>query len=459
MGKLQGRQPVAIPVERDQSTDYRDLELLAARGADRLTETVASTLGGDEENTGVVSPSWGEPRARKLLLRTQQVTAAAAMMLGLTVLIAVLRAPQDLLIFVQVVAALLLLAGMGSRHVIIRRLAERHAAREAGITRMLQGMSRSASAEAIVQAIVDELRRTANADHVLAARLRPVDRVVETTLVSTRASMPQSRSVLPYSVLDPSRVPASRRGPGRRGRGADQLVADDIARRLAETYGLSNTLAAPLVAGKRTVGALVLSRRQARPWTLADRRLLSWSAGELSAALARAYAFEAAEVRAYIDALTGLPNRRYLEELLATMGPRRRSGDQLAALMIDLDHFKELNDRYGHVIGDRVLRAVGECLADAVRAEDTAARYGGEEFAIVLARPDPADAVEVGERIRRLIAEIPPEDVGILEPISVSIGVAVAGPHVSDAYAVLDAADRALYRAKREGRNRVALAR
>jgi len=236
-------------------------------------------------------------------------------------------------------------------------------------------------------------------------------------------------------------------------------VADEIAQRLAESYGLSNTLAMPLVADDQILGALVLSRRQRREWTTADRRLLSWASAELSAALARAFAFELAENQANIDALTGLPNRRYLEELLASVGPRRRAIDQLGALMIDLDHFKQLNDRHGHATGDRVLRAVAERISNAVRAEDTPARYGGEEFAVVLRRATSDQAVEIAERIRAAIEDIPPSELGIADRITVSVGVAVAAVRAGEVPILLAAADEALYAAKRQGRNRVVLAR
>ncbi|HEY5520672.1 MAG TPA: GGDEF domain-containing protein [Candidatus Limnocylindrales bacterium] len=168
---------------------------------------------------------------------------------------------------------------------------------------------------------------------------------------------------------------------------------------------------------------------------------------------------EEAENQANIDALTGLPNRRYLDELLANVGPRRRALDQLGALMIDLDYFKLLNDRYGHATGDRVLRAVGERISSAVRAEDTPARYGGEEFAVVLRRTTAEQAVEIAERIRTHIADIPPSEMGTAERITVSIGAAVAEVRASELPILLGAADGALYEAKREGRNRVVLAK
>jgi diguanylate cyclase (GGDEF)-like protein len=207
------------------------------------------------------------------------------------------------------------------------------------------------------------------------------------------------------------------------------------------------------------VGAIVLSRRAGAEWTVGASRLLSFAAEELSAALSRAYRFEAAETKANIDALTGLPNRRYLEEYVAIAGPRRRAGDSFGVLMIDIDHFKRLNDRYGHASGDSVLRAVGERISAAIRATDTPARYGGEEFAVVLRRANQAQAMEVAERIRQAIRAIPPAELKLREPVTVSIGIAVSESAEVGLPNLLEAADQALYRAKREGRNRTVLAR
>jgi diguanylate cyclase (GGDEF)-like protein len=406
-------------------------------------------------------------RERVLLRRVRRTVYALLAVLALLLVVGLLRNPGDLLGLLELACVLAIGAGVWTQLMLSRRLADRRTARDAGLTRMLQGMSRSLSSDAIVQTIVDELRGAADADHILVARLRPVDRVVEATLVSSRARVPASRTVLPAGVLDPERLPRARaattppvaeRPDAAAADDVAQRVADEIARRLSDSYALQHTLAMPLVADDQILGALILSRRQRREWTVADRRLLSWASAELSAALARAFAFEQAENQANIDALTGLPNRRYLEELLASVGPRRRAVDQLGALMIDLDHFKRLNDRYGHATGDRVLRAVGESISAAVRAEDTPARYGGEEFAVVLRRASRDQAVEIAERIRAQIAAIPPAEMGIAEKVTVSIGVAVAEVRAGEVPILLAAADEALYAAKRQGRDRVVLA-
>ena len=155
---------------------------------------------------------------------------------------------------------------------------------------------------------------------------------------------------------------------------------------MRSAYGLPHTLATPLVADRRFLGALLLARRGREAWSEGDRRLLTWAANEVATAFQRAYALEDAERGAKIDVLTGLPNRRYFDEVLAIERPRRRANDSIGILMVDIDHFKILNDRFGHATGDRVLRAVATAIGQAVRAEDTPARYGGEEFAVLLRR-------------------------------------------------------------------------
>jgi diguanylate cyclase len=208
------------------------------------------------------------------------------------------------------------------------------------------------------------------------------------------------------------------------------------------------------VSDGQLLGALILSRRTREPWGDPERRLLGWAALEVSAAFARAYALEAAERESHLDALTGLPNRRYFDELLAIMGPRRREADSLAILMVDVDHFKRLNDRHGHGVGDEVLRLVAGAIARSLRAEDTPVRYGGEEFAVILRRASAPQAAEVAERIRHAVAELEPATMTVDDPVTVSVGVAVAGAE-EVMTTVIERADQALYRAKRRGRDRV----
>ena len=320
---------------------------------------------------------------------------------------------------------------------------ERRRVGEVRATRFLQGLSRSLSPEAVVSAVVEELRTASGADHVVVARLRADRRTIEATLVSASPDVPPSTTLLGAQRLDFSHP---------------EHAAEQVGRMVRASYGLSHLLAAPLSANGRLLGALAVSHRTAGRWSPATRRLLFWAAGEVAAALERTYAHEDAETRASLDALTGLPNRRYLDELARLMTRRRRAGDAVGALMVDIDHFKRLNDRYGHATGDLVLRGVADAIAATVRVDDTPARYGGEEFAVVLRHASEPQAREVAERIRAQVARLRPGDLGIAEPVSVSVGVAVSNGDEAALEDLLARADRALYSAKRQGRDRVVVA-
>ncbi len=127
---------------------------------------------------------------------------------------------------------------------------------------------------------------------------------------------------------------------------------------------------------------------------------------EASAALSRVTSQRDAETRASTDALTGLPNRRYFDEFCGLLARRRRAGDAVGVLMIDVDRFKLLNDTYGHHNGDEVLRSIGAAVVGAVREDDVPARYGGEEFVVLLRNPSPEVALDVGERVRAAVGQM-----------------------------------------------------
>jgi diguanylate cyclase (GGDEF)-like protein len=157
-----------------------------------------------------------------------------------------------------------------------------------------------------------------------------------------------------------------------------------------------------------------------------------------------------------VDALTGLRTRRYAKELLSIEFLRaRRYGTPLAVLMADLDHFKEVNDRYGHPAGDTVLQGVAERLLNSLRATDTAGRYGGEELLVVLPQNDRNGGVVLAERWRRLVENtvyMGSERQTI--SVTISIGVAEFQEEFETPDDLVAAADKALYQAKEKGRNR-----
>lgn len=159
---------------------------------------------------------------------------------------------------------------------------------------------------------------------------------------------------------------------------------------------------------------------------------------------------------AVTDGLTGLYNRRFVEEMLRLETARAlRTGERLGLIVVDVDHFKSVNDAHGHQAGDEVLLAIGERLAGAVRRPDVVGRYGGEEFVVILPGADPEVLLELAERCRRAIADHPfPLREGAPLPITVSLGVAGLPDHAITARELVRTADRALYLAKAAGRNR-----
>jgi two-component system, cell cycle response regulator len=157
------------------------------------------------------------------------------------------------------------------------------------------------------------------------------------------------------------------------------------------------------------------------------------------------------------DFLTGVANRaEVLSAMQREIARCRRQNGSFGAAIADLDHFKNINDTYGHAAGDAVLRAAAQRMRESVRTYDTVGRYGGEEFLIIAPLCDEAGVLAMAERIRSLIASAPVEVENLSIPIAVSLGVAVSTPdHPLDADSLLHAADEALYRAKNKGRNRV----
>jgi diguanylate cyclase (GGDEF)-like protein len=169
-----------------------------------------------------------------------------------------------------------------------------------------------------------------------------------------------------------------------------------------------------------------------------------------------AQANERLEQLSVTDPLTGLANRRRLEEALREEWERvRRTPAAVSVAIIDIDHFKQYNDRHGHLAGDRCLQHVAAQINRNVRATDLVARYGGEEFVIMMPQTDPASAGEAAERVRTAIAELA-EPLTPDQVVTASIGVATLhDPAQQGTEQLLEQADAALYRAKRTGRNRV----
>jgi diguanylate cyclase (GGDEF)-like protein len=156
------------------------------------------------------------------------------------------------------------------------------------------------------------------------------------------------------------------------------------------------------------------------------------------------------------DALTGLFNRRALgERLVEELSRARRYGAPLSLIMVDIDNFKRVNDTHGHAIGDVVIGHVARLLARDRRVSDIVARYGGEELVLLLPHTPLEGALALADRLRHLVSQTPYRTVNAHEHVTVSMGVAAYDHSMHEPAQLLEAADRALYRAKRDGKNRV----
>ena len=211
----------------------------------------------------------------------------------------------------------------------------------------------------------------------------------------------------------------------------------------------------PLTVGGEVIGSVLLNRPA--PYAEAEEQRIRDSVGQAAPVLANLRNLAVAEIRAATDGLTGLPNKRAATDALKRMfAQASTTGSPLALLLLDLDHFKQVNDQRGHAVGDQVLANVGAVLRSVLRSRDFAARNGGEEFAVLLPDTEMSAAVEIAERVRMAIAEIslPGSDVSV----TTSIGVGSYPDHASTLDRLERLADAALYLAKRHGRNRVVLA-
>ncbi len=211
------------------------------------------------------------------------------------------------------------------------------------------------------------------------------------------------------------------------------------------------TTCEPLLVGGEVIGSVLTTHPQAL--TNPEALSIKESVTQAAPVLANLRNLAIAERRAKTDALTGLPNNRSVQDTVKRMvAQASRMVSPLAALALDLDHFKQINDIYGHPVGDEVLAAVGSTLEACVREADFVGRAGGEEFLILLPNTSTDGAQLVAENIRTAVAAIAIPS--IEQPITASLGIAILPDHAGDATTLLRHADRALYTAKKNGRNR-----
>jgi diguanylate cyclase (GGDEF)-like protein len=248
-------------------------------------------------------------------------------------------------------------------------------------------------------------------------------------------------------------------GEGYRHRGVGAIIAGATATAPEASLGVREFCVAPLRLGSHVHGVLAVAGQHSA-FSAGDGDLVASTAEQISLALERYRFLAVVQRQASVDDLTGLYNHRFLVDSLGQqMALAERLGAPLAILMLDIDHFKALNDTHGHHAGDMALTAFARAVLGHVRRADLAARYGGEEFVVLMPNTAARDAYLVAEKIRTAVAAT---EVALAESatvrLTVSVGVAAYPEDTDNATELFGLADRALYQAKRRGRNRTCMA-
>ena len=261
---------------------------------------------------------------------------------------------------------------------------------------------------------------------------------------------------LPRAEFDPTECWALRTGH------PHLVLAGDLTAPCAHAAGVKETyLCVPILAQGETLGILHLQATDETPQLgVSELSFKTTFAGQVGLSIANIRLREALRTQSVRDALTGLYNRRYLEEVLEREVRRAaRAAQPFGLLMIDLDHFKSFNDRYGHEAGDTVLRETGSYLCSGIRAEDLVCRFGGEEFVVILPTANLEASCARADRLREKMRELSVMHQGkSLGMLTISVGVATFPEHGGSPKELMASADAALYEAKRGGRDQVAVA-
>ena len=239
---------------------------------------------------------------------------------------------------------------------------------------------------------------------------------------------------------------------------AEQLLASGAADKTPTQLSASHAIGIPLIVGGTAMG--VLGVRLEQGVLPADkRRIIEAAAALLAVSVKNAQLFREVKENSVRDALTGCFTRGHaLDVIDAELRRARRSQTPVSMIMFDLDHFKDVNDRHGHLCGDAVLSAVGKRMKEVLRGSDLKCRYGGEEFMVLLPETPLHGARRVAETLRKEIADRPVPWSGEALTVTASFGLAQALPGEVNVQAVIARADQALYRAKDDGRNCVRIA-
>ena len=242
-------------------------------------------------------------------------------------------------------------------------------------------------------------------------------------------------------------------------RGDFDASSQTVFTRKASLAGMDSLLILPLVVRDEAIGTFALAARRSDAFSNAVRPALQVLSNQLSVALSNAASVARLSELATTDGLTGCFNKRYFnEEMTHRLQAAERFGRKLSLIITDIDHFKSVNDTYGHATGDVVIRELGSILMRLKRETDIVARFGGEEFCVLCEETDADGAKNLAERVRQEVeATMFETELGKLH-VTCSLGVATYPEDANDRAALFEAADRALYDAKHDGRNQVRIA-
>ncbi len=323
--------------------------------------------------------------------------------------------------------------------------------------RAIEEMNRAGNPEQVFLAVIESVGRLAELDFCALTLVseengKRIHRVVRTAGAAGRYRALEGRTFADNNGLVANVVRYGTPLPGRELQAMDrQIIFDEDIR----IRGLAALRIFPLNAANRSLGTLVVGARSKTAMDQESLRMIEVIAIQAAEAVLRAQFFDQMEQMAITDGLTGLLNHRAFQAKAdEALAQARRYGRRCSLVLIDVDHFKSVNDTYGHPAGDLVLKGVAQLLRQKGRDTDIVARYGGEEFAIVMPETDSHGARVIAERIRECVSSNAfSTELGPIK-VTVSAGVATFPLDANEKQELIDLADQALYQAKRQGRNR-----
>ncbi|MDO8141075.1 MAG: diguanylate cyclase [Candidatus Brocadiales bacterium] len=314
-------------------------------------------------------------------------------------------------------------------------------------------MSIELQEDMIMKRVLHVLKEYFNPDIIAVLKLNNENRMIDVPFVDPPVAV--DKLIKNEVILDPSLCRVIRTG--------QKVIVMDVGKEPGCECILYDTkeyghACLPLNVGGNVTGVVVMIKKDTGRWNDDTYRLLTAYVGIVSSAIYRVRLIEVNKQASITDALTGIHNRRFFDEMVRKqIALAKRDNEPLSLLIADLDHFKKVNDTYGHITGDIVLQQIATIMKTSIRSSDILARYGGEEFVITMPSTGLTGALEKADKIRHHIESLDFNNVagGQSLKMTLSMGVASLPEHGIEFVTLLNAADSALYKAKKGGRNRV----